>query len=227
MFLTGTTWLDQVEAFRRERVDLVRNRRVYPNVDVSSSFFVHVLPVGRLDQLLDLRPHEEALRSVAPLASAGWSPRFNTFGFQTYVATQTNVVPSYTQWFRNGGVEGYTATYRFHRDAGPGAPLNGLDRDLVHEVPAFVHKALERMQLLFRLDPPFAVGIAGFGFAGARIFSDWGVRQSAVIESDFEMLPPIIVEDPATTRLDDELLSLLDIVWQSAGYNEVPRPKKQ
>src|SRR5438034_2329321 len=38
----------------------------------------------------DLRPHEEALRSVAPLVSAGWRPRFNTFGFQTYVATQTD-----------------------------------------------------------------------------------------------------------------------------------------
>ena len=226
MFLTGTTWLDQVEAFRRERVDLVRSGRAYPNVDVSSSFFVHVLPVGRLDQLLDLRPHEEALRGVAPLDPAGWSPRFNTFGFQTYVRGDNDAaVPSYAQWFRNGGVEGYTATYRFQRSSGPlGVAIDALDRNLLGQVPEFVRTALERMQSLFRLDPPFAVGIAGFGFVGARIYNDTGTRASAAIESDFELLPPMIVEDPAATRLDDDLLSLLDIVWQSAGYREAPRP---
>jgi hypothetical protein len=224
MFLTGTTWLDQVEAFRRARVDLVRSRRAYPNVDVSSSFFVHVLPIGRLDQLLDLRPHEEALRGVGPLDPAGWSPRFNTFGFQTYVATASKGVPSYAQWFRHGGVEGYAATFRFQRSSGPsGVAIDALDRDLLRRVPEFVRTSLERMRSLFSLDPPFAVGIAGFGFVGARIYSADGTRASAAIESDVELLPPIIVEDPAAPRLDDELLSLLDIIWQSAGYNEVPR----
>jgi schlafen family protein len=224
MFLRGTTWLDQVDAFRRERVDSVRNRRAYPTLDVSSSVFVHVLPVSQLDQLLDLRPLKEKLQGVPPLSPDGWNPRFNTFGFMTFTADE--VLRSYTQWFRHGGVEGYSATYRFDRPKDSfGGPMKGIDtHQLSKDLPAYVRLVLERVQSVLGRDPPFAIGLACYGFAGFSIYAGPQFRGGHPIETDVELLPPIIVDDPAAPGLEEQIFSLLDIIWQSAGHHEAPRP---
>lgn len=90
MFLTGPAWLDQVDRFRRDRVDGVRGG-LFPDLDLSSSFFLHILPMGRLDGLIDLRPHEEKLRTFPPLTRGGWNHDFNTFGFLTYSSGRDKV----------------------------------------------------------------------------------------------------------------------------------------
>jgi len=216
MFLSGVTWLDHVERFRQERVNRIRaGGSSNPNFEIGSSVFVHVLPIGRLDRLLDLRPHEEELRKVAPLTSAGWSFRFNTHGFMTY-----NGTVSYTQWFRHGGVEGYSSAYRGSLPKPLGGPTSLLYiKKLSDEVQNFARIAVERMQSVLGLDPPFAVCLASYGFAGSVIYLGPEFGDPHPIESDVELLPPIIVEEPSAPNLDKEMRFLLDVIWQSAGYD--------
>jgi hypothetical protein len=190
---------------------------------VSSSVFVHVLPIARLDQLLDLRPHEEMFRGFPPLSHAGWNYRFNTFGFMTFTEAR-----SYTQWFRHGGVEGYSAGYRFERPKDVlGPAMKGVDTlGLSKELPEFVRLALERVQSVLGLDPPFAVGLACYGLVGASIYLGPQFMGGHPIETDVELLPPIIVDDPAAPGLEEQIFSLLDIIWQSAGHHGAPRPNR-
>lgn len=224
MFLAGATWLDQVQHFRQDRIESVR-AGLYRNLNTKSSIFVHVLPVGRLDGLIDLRPHETKFREFAPLTHDGWSHKFNAFGHMTH-DTRSDSVVSYSQWFRNGGVEGYSAQYRYQSPAAFGPVLEGFRAPLLSkDLPSFVRPALRLMQETLGFDPPFAVGLATYGLAGSSIYLGPEIYGGKQIENDVGMLPPIIVNEAAAPELEEDLLSLLDVVWQSAGYSGVPRKK--
>lgn len=225
MFLAGATWLDQIQRFRQGRIESVR-AGLYRNLNTKSSIFVHVLPVGRLDGLIDLRPHETKFREFAPLTHEGWSHKFNAFGHMTY-DTRSESVVSYSQWFRNGGVEGYSAQYRYQSPLAVGSVLEGFAAPrLSQDLPIFVRAALRLMQEALGFDPPFAVGLALHGLTSSSIYLGPEIYGGKLIENDVGILPPIVVNEPAAPDLERDLTSLLDVVWQSAGYSGAPRKTK-
>ncbi len=194
-------------------------------MNTASSVFVHVLPIGHLGELIDLRPHETQFRGFPPLQHDGWSQKFNAFGHMTYF-DQSSVVQSYSQWLRNGGVEGYSSKYRYQMPAQFGGVVEGFRApQLSKDVPLFVLAALKLMQEQLGFDPPFAVGIACYGLAGTTIFRGPEMWEGKVIENDVGILPPVIVNEPAAPQLIDDLVPLLDVIWQSAGFSGMPRDK--
>jgi hypothetical protein len=91
MFLESQSWLAESEAFRSPRIDRILVQGAVPSLNVGSSMFVQVLPLGRLTTLISLASIKGQLRTeLPPPTSAGYSHRFNTDGFLTYTAPAGN-----------------------------------------------------------------------------------------------------------------------------------------
>lgn len=216
LFLQADSWGTEIDNFRRARAEQIRRRRM-PEVDVYSSVFIHVLPLGRLDQLLDLRPHHQKLATtLAPPQQQGWGNRYNVDGFMTY--TDRVPIPSYTQWFRFGGIEGYTSQFVVPRSEGP--PIFQA-RNLSITIENYVREALTALQDVLEQEPPYGVGVSLFGINGA-VIPLHDASQSRPVDQDEMILPLLILEDFEPARLRDRLRPLIDTIWQAGGLPGEP-----
>lgn len=73
MILEGEDWTREAETFRRERVRSVHSGETVPNLATNASVVLHVLPLGRLSELHDLRPFADAMNLyLGPPRVYGW-----------------------------------------------------------------------------------------------------------------------------------------------------------
>jgi len=137
MFLESASWVAQCDDLRRTRLNGLRS---FPGLDMTSVCLVHVLPLGRLDSIVDLRTPESILRTaLPPLRQYGWSSRFNADGFLLYTGDGTTV-RSYTQWLRCGGAEGFSSSFVSRYDGGAGSVLLLYGRELGDAVGGICRK---------------------------------------------------------------------------------------
>ena len=215
MFLDAGTWLDEVEAFRVSRLRQLLRGRAVPNLERSSGMVVHVLPLGRLADYIDLRPHHGQLAAIAPpYRGGGWSHRYNWDGFQTYNGPPDTCV-SFTQWFRTGGAEGYISGIRSENPA----QVNGPEIiDTSHE---FATEAVKTMHDVLAVDPPYSVALSVFGVGSARLIAS---RRGRMAPTPFirprYLLPPVLLED-VPANMEAVLLQSLEILWQAAGVPSI------
>jgi hypothetical protein len=224
MFLETTTWSDEADQFRLDRIDKVRVRRTI-NASLDSSVFIHVLPLGRLGGYVDLKPHERKLiQSLAPLGGGGWSSRFGVDGYMTYTTNSNSQLESYTQWFRFGGVEGYAATFvRAYKGQGQEYPIFQA-QGLTIKIENYVAEALKALVEIFDHTPPFGVGISVHGVKGAYIVIDEGNMGKPIDQDEF-VSPLVVVDDPDPVNVRSALKPIIDTLWQSGGFPEEPRKR--
>lgn len=216
IFLQADSWGADIENFRRERAEQIRVRRM-PAVDVSSSAFFHVLPLGRLDQLIDLRPHFRKLATtLAPPQQQGWGHRYNVDGFMTY--TDRTPIPSYTQWFRFGGIEGYTSRFVQQRSNEP--PIFRA-RDLSITIENYVRDAVVALRDVLEQEPPYGIGVSLYGIHAAVIPLP-AAERSKPVDQDEMLLPLLILEDFEPVQVRERLRPLIDTIWQSGGLPGEP-----
>lgn len=87
LFLERGDWLEQSQALRQERLDLFRSdRAVGPlqKLERQAALLLHVLPLGRLDQWLDLSAHADDLYRVFASTQQVWKTTFNFDGLLCY-----------------------------------------------------------------------------------------------------------------------------------------------
>lgn len=220
LFLSAASWLKQVDEFRRYRLERLRS---LPRLDMSSVTLFHVLPLAPVEGLIDLRAHESTLRSFPPLHHHGWSHRFNADGYMTYDQVHdSRLTISFTQWFRTGGVEGYSSQFIGERSTGTGTTgrvlwLEQLQSALLEWTPKAVSLLVESLQL----DPPLALLLSLQRVQGARIPATHYRLSSDTIDWDDLLLPPVLYE-PLRDDLAATLQSLFDTIAQSAGLPGVP-----
>jgi hypothetical protein len=221
MFLESSTWSDEADRFRAERSDKVRKGLI--NVNVTSSTFIHVLPLGRLGAYIDLKPHELKLRSLlSPPTEQGWSNRFGVEGFMTYTAGTGGLVDSYTQWFRFGGIEGYSADYLrvWKGDDGQTRPIFDA-KGLTIMLERYVPEAITAVREIFEHQPPYAIGVSVHSVRGSYIVNERNQLGEPIDQND--IVPPLVVvdeTDPASVRV--ALRPIVDTIWQSGGFAEEP-----
>lgn len=224
MFLETQSWVGQAEAFRDQRVERVVRGAVIPSLNLGSSLFIHVLPLGRLEALLDLASRESQLRvQLPPPSSSGYSHRFNADGFLTYTTPNGVQVDSYTQWFRFGGVEGYDSGIVQSFDAGTGRTVRQFwAQHVCDTIRDWTEHAIEAIRNELETDPPYVVLISLCGLAGATIAIEGGrfLGRHEITESPLR-LPPLLVET-SDSDIAGSLAPLLDVVWQAGGYPRAP-----
>lgn len=225
MVLESEDWTAAADVFRRERVRAVRAQELVPNVWPVPAVMLHILPLGRLDALHDLRPVEHALmQALPPHAASSFDKRWNFDGLLYYgqVAPgpgQEQQCYSFVQWFRGGGIETYSADLFWNRPGGAttldGSAVGKYVRNAVRKVSATLMEQLA-------VDPPFIVLLTLAGARGTYISA--GDRFSAPargpILQDFLYLPAVVFDD--TTDAETALQPMLDVMWQAAGWSGAP-----
>jgi hypothetical protein len=224
MFLESTTWSEEAEQFRLERIEKIRVRRTV-NANVNSSVFIHALPLGRLGSHLDLKPHErKMIQTLAPPGGGSWSSRFGVDGYMTYTTDSTGQLESYTQWFRFGGIEGYAATFvRNYKGHGQEFPILQA-RALTVRIENYVVEAIKALVDVFEHTPPFGIGVSVHGVNGAYIVVEEGNMGKPIDQNEI-VTPLVVLEDSDPAKIRTALKPIVDILWQSGGFPEEPRAR--
>jgi hypothetical protein len=220
MFNEQESWTDAVEKFRTDRIELVRERMHSITVERDSSFFMHVLPLGRLREFKDLRPHESTFYvGPQPPQHDGYRHRWNTDGFLKWSVGRDGIATSYIQWFRFGGVEGYCANYVWQAEQNRFINMKAIVDDLYF----FISEALKVITNELKLDPPFAIVASLLGARGSMVYHESRSGSMYAIDQDRILLPPVIAESSSQIGLSETLRPLSDALWQCAGFKETPR----
>ncbi len=231
-FLERESWLDQVKRFRKGRIEAFRARnRTGPlaTVDARAALLMHVLPLGRLDQWIDLTAEQQELDSRLNLKSNWTHSSFNFDGLLQHGFHHESVV-KYFQWFRFGGVELFGTCLEENVDS------KSLGLDVVTaslRAVEWSYGATSTMEAMLRMSPPFAICISLLGIRTMKLNLSSSLRQSLLglrgevpsqqIDSDLELPELFIAERPGDHVQMAKMIRLhLDAVWQAGGCQACP-----
>jgi hypothetical protein len=222
IFLKNYKMKERAEQFRLSRLKQVRALEFLPNLDIKGSYFLHIIPLGYLDEnLIELSNYEriEQLRKdLVPIDSGGYSHRHNLEGFLTHYSYNAQEIKSYVQLFRDGTMEYYTSTLHHQRTADEAA-LNFNGYFLEKETIEKVGQSFRVLDYL-KIEPPYVIFISVFDLLGGVIdgpklmFTKRGDRN--------EIHLPSVVFNSRTEDIAGKMKSTFDIFWQSANYPKSP-----
>lgn len=226
MFLEQREWIQEAAAFRDSRIQIAEDEIVSPDGTLWPRIFLHILPLGRLDAMIDLRGRKDELsQEFPPLRHEGYSREYNSDGIRVFSGGNERPVSSYSQVLRCGGLEYLSFRLSAAQSAQNRAPFLFGD-NIVQELGVAIPASLRKLTSLSLAEPPFAVFISLEHVIGAELLFDRMPSFSSVghpLRRPHLRLPPFVI-DEATSFTQATLFGSLDILWQSAGYNEVPRP---
>jgi hypothetical protein len=227
MFLEAQSWVTEAEAFRDRRIArIVNDIGTPPGLVREPALYVHVLPLGRLAEFIDLTCAVDQIRTVAPPGGSVANTHFNADGYLTHDYGAKDSIPSYVQWLRFGGAEAFTSRILTGRHDRGGRPRNlffASNVDLY--VPTFAKAAIAQLSGALRRDPPYVVLVSLDGVQGTVIAweNSWMYgREVPITETSFR-LPSVVIEDPGAD-VETALRPVLDILWQAGGYPHAPQP---
>ena len=211
----------ELETYRERRYQVLRGR----GVQQAGVTFVHILPVGRLDQNMDLVPFATAFMGLSNVFGTGWGPTYNFDGYYIPAGAAGQRIRSFTQWLRCGGYELFTETFhKFGNERGYQAySLTNFMHERVPRVVTFLNQEMA-------VDPPFALmltiqGVQSFPISDAP--DHWlypGTAQP--IDRDALCVSPALIEDP-TRDVIPAIDNVLRVVWQSGGFASSPQPARR
>jgi hypothetical protein len=222
-------------AFAKARVRSVREaERRGVGLRESARFFVHVLPLGREDEVRDdLRPHRwdwlhADWRGVAPAAEQPRSERFNRDGYvleyPSSEATQWHV-----QFLRNGGVEFASGELHTWNEQG----ISGFRGYAAFDVFRYIIPKLVQCVYTDRsVAAPLAITVTALDLAGVPMTGlpdAWvAMVQAGELQRGFEHsvleVPPLVLTSATAYARDivPQLQPLADRLWQCAGFPHAP-----
>ena len=210
---------ERLARFRRERVvRLLAGETPIPTAAGPKIIF-HALPLASADVWSVFRSLDErtqVIDAMAPLSGDARDWRYNLDGFVVHTVRSDPARQTYSQCFRDGGLEGF-------------GPLDGDGRGLGfygHHVEVSVIEALTNYQRLWQLlsvAGPMMLALTLSGIRGARILS--GQRMTTTHEETFDqdiaLIPELVVHDPRE-RADRMLRPLFDLMWNGGGWAKSP-----
>lgn len=221
MFLESATWVEECEAFRRKRLNGFRNM---PQLDGSSFVAVHLLPLGRLNRLLDMGAKAKQMdTNFPPLNQSSWNSPYNAQGFLTFAERQGQI-KNYTQVFRFGGVEGYSSMYVDERDVAGKTRRVLLADSLDIGFENYVVESVKALKDVFDSEPPFCLMLTLTGVDRAIIPTSDSFDFTPIDQSDIE-LPPVVLEHDSDVLA--ECRRLMEVVWQAAGFDGRPKARRK
>lgn len=222
MFMQNLVLKESAEKFRLQRIEKVRSLKVFPNLSITSSFFIHIIPYSfQEDQALDLSNAKQIGLSkfMRPINLSGWDEMYNVDGFATWSGMINPKIISYDQLFRNGIYEVYTSTLFSERALTTGGKITCMYG--LPFIPDVLKKIDDGLIVLkkFQIEPPFIISLSLLGVKGAVIYSTTSWSRPFFVDEIY--LPPIIIP-----TFEADIYSLLkpifDIIWQAVSENQSP-----
>jgi len=226
---------ERANNFRKGRIREVMDLKFYPNIDVENSFFLHILPLGQLNELsidiIDENRKKFLIANLKPL----YGHLYNIDGFMTFdetIKTQENrKIHTYTQLFRDCSLEFYTNKLTdILYDVEPSRKkIDGFEFE-----NTILDKLLEAFKIFnfYQIEPPFAIYISLFGLKGSKVFQK--NEYSYPLNKEEILLPAVILnnivsenEEGAKAKLYQIMKPVFDMFWQMAGLPESPYSNAQ
>lgn len=217
-FLASDSWERQLDNFRRSRVMDVLTLDLLPDLQRESGCtFLHILPLGPRDTVVNLAKHQGRLLNSISLPDGGKAAKWNLDGYMIYQGIANS--RSYALFLRNGGLE--FASMYFYR----------VLRKEHGERRFFIGQALETLSIEYAtnyfqlstelsVEPPFVVFLSVLGlkdafmyFEGSQYFWDDRGR----FDRDQVLLPGLVVETLDDIDVPRLMKPLFDTLWQAAG----------
>jgi hypothetical protein len=229
MFMQNQVLKESAEKFRMQRIEKVRSGRVFPNLAIDTSFFIHIIPFNfQSEQTLDLTnaKHMDINEIMKPMFVFSYSDMFNVDGYATWCGMGNPHIDAYDQLFRNGIYEVYSANLFEQRTITTEQKI--LCMYGTSFIPDVLDKIANAFNVLkkFQIEPPFIIGISMFGMKGGVIHVTPNYSPAIRIIGrpflvDEIYLPPIVIP---TYEADiySYLKPIFDIVWQAVSQNQSP-----
>jgi hypothetical protein len=227
MFMQNQVLKESAEKFRLNRIDKVRNLKVFPTLDNSASFFIQIIPFSFLnEQTLDFTKANDMglVLKMIPIYASGCEKMFNLDGFATFSSSSDyQKIDGYDQIFRNGIFETYTSRIFGQKKIGDKIVNNLCGDDFIQETLEKIKNGLFVLNQ-FQIEPPFLICMSIHNILGGTITGFGSSARQFMTEE--VVLPPIIIQT-YESDLYDQLKPIFDILWQSVGYSSSPtyRPK--
>jgi hypothetical protein len=217
-FLEVEAAQERVRRFRLDRVArVVAGETPIRLGGDGAKLIFHALPVTSLDvwpAFVNLAENKSQIPNlIAPMAGAGNDWRYNLDGFVIYNTTRK----TYTQLFRDGGIEAAGGILYFDKTRGG---FYGL------AIEQATIPVLSRAQALWRLlgvSGPIMLGLAWSGVRDWKMLSGpyhfWD--PDAPLDTDVAVIPDVLVDDE-NTPVDQALKPLFDIAWNAGGWAQSP-----
>jgi hypothetical protein len=211
---------ERLARFRRERViRLLAGETPIPTVAGAKIIF-HALPLAPVDVWATFQTLDVPTQVIDAMAPLGGSPndwRYNLDGFVVHTARTDLDRQTYSQCFRDGGLEGF-------------GPLDGDERKggfYCHHVEVAVIRALNNYQRLWRIlgvSGPMMMALTVSGIRGAKILTTArmvGPVREETFDQDVALIPELVVQDPHAPA-DRMLRPLFDLMWNGGGWAKSP-----
>jgi hypothetical protein len=222
MFMQNQVLRESAEKFRLQRIEKVRNLKVFPTLENATSFFIQIIPFSFLsEQTLDFTNAESMslTTTMQPMYASGWDKMFNLDGYAAFsISADRQKIEAYDQIFRNGVYEAYTSRIFEQTD------INGK-RFYIMYGGGFIDETLKKVKdglkvlKQFKVETPFLVCLSIHDVVGRNIRTERGISRPFM--TDDIILPPIILPT-YESDLQTYLKPNFDILWQSVGYSSSP-----
>lgn len=228
MFLESAEWAAEAEKYHRQRVGAFSQLELESTlVGGKGRIVLHILPLGRLREHLDLTPHVRELRN-----HSFWlrSPDLHRFTLDGYLSASHDSgnkrINTHTLWLRFGGVEVFDGT----RVIPAATSRLGTDRFAAKQVSEWILKHVPKyvttLHELLGVDPPFAIFMSIMDTFGLPVIDPrdqyFDAGEPAVFDRRQIDLPAVQVDDPSSD-LRQPLVEMLQVLWQAAGFHEIPK----
>lgn len=219
---SGTT-MDQVLAFQRERLNLIREGDVPASFEDDSRLVLHLIPLSAFDPStrydLSHLPDGENWRFIKTMGATNFEPAHNFDGVAGYRPH------AYTQVFRNGIIESVRAP-RARPDEEPPRLMGMANEDMI--LTAIRTQFLPLLNGL-SVEPPIVILVSVLGARGWTVIpnnpENYSMDGVTPIARDTLALPNVMI-DSYDADVPRALKPAFDVLWnasgwpRSMGYNE-------
>lgn len=216
MFLESETMLEECEQFVGKR--LARLKTV--PLEKSQYVAVHVLPIGRLREQIDVRAaHDSSRGAFPPLGKTGGVDiRFNSEGFVAEGRSYANrkLINSRTQVFRFGGMEGVNCDFVVDLKDEHGGPLQILHAPHASQrIREYIRRGIVNLTQYSISTAPFFLSLVLENVRGVYMQGTDSHNYGDSIDVD-TVQANAIVED--LRDVTSACASLTRVMWQAGGF---------
>ncbi len=225
-FLGSAELERRLEDFRFTRLARLETDQGGVSIAGKGKLVVQAVPLANQEEPFDLSVAERQLgKFLPPRTGSGINYRYNLDGFLLHGATADGDPPtSYTQLFRNGGVEIAVGGYLWSKKIGANQRSFCAGQDLNIDLVESIETAIAGSFLLGAA-PPVAVMASFLGGAGSVLSLGEGVLSlhDKVLDRNALLFAPLVIQEGQPQEGWQKVLRpLFDSLWNAFGYPRCP-----